>query len=353
VSLPKLLLVEDNPGDARLLRELLREGFELAHVERLEEAIARARSADLVLLDLSLPDSHGLDTFRRLHAAVPQVPVLVLTGLADDDGAVSAVREGAQDWLVKGTVDEDSLRRAVRYALERHRLTARLVELDRVRSLFLSVVSHDLKSPAAAILAGIDLLLGERLGPLEPRQRRVLELARQSARRQIRLVADLLDAAAIEAGSLALRPADVALGPLVEETLDELGPLLAEKRLEVTSALAEVTVRGDRDRLAQVIANLLTNAAKFARTSVTLTLTAGPDSAELVVEDDGPGLQAEIVPSLFERFVCGDGPSSGSGLGLSIVRGVAEAHGGTARATNRPEGGARFVVTLPRSGSVP
>ena len=124
----KVLLVEDNPGDARLLEEDLREvpgqEFELTHVERLEEASERLREEeyDVVLLDLSLPDSSGLDTVKRTFNEAPTMPIVVLTGLDDESLGLSAVREGAQDYLVKGQTQGRMLVRAIHYALERERL---------------------------------------------------------------------------------------------------------------------------------------------------------------------------------------------------------------------------------------
>lgn len=123
----KVLLVEDNPGDIRLLREILAEvtsvQFELAQVEQLSQALqylAQARF-DVILLDLSLPDSQGLETFLRIHAQVANVPIVVLTGLDDETLAVRAVQQGAQDYFFKGQVNGDLLVRSIRYAIERNR----------------------------------------------------------------------------------------------------------------------------------------------------------------------------------------------------------------------------------------
>ena len=123
----RVLLVEDNPGDARLLREMLQEAgparYDLIHLQRLEEARRRLKEErpDVVLLDLLLPDSHGLDTFRQVHACAPSVPILVLSGDNDEALAAQAVREGAQDYLVKGQTNSPLLARAMRYAIERKR----------------------------------------------------------------------------------------------------------------------------------------------------------------------------------------------------------------------------------------
>src|SRR5919112_2186878 len=123
----RVLLVEDNPGDARLLREVVREAegahIQLTHVDTLAKALAKldADHFDVVMLDLSLPDADGLDTLVRTHAQAPGVPIVVLTGLDDEKLAIRAVREGAQDYLVKGQVTGQLLVRAMRYATERKR----------------------------------------------------------------------------------------------------------------------------------------------------------------------------------------------------------------------------------------
>jgi DNA-binding response OmpR family regulator len=116
----RVLLIEDNAGDAKLLREMLgKEGagsFELTHLLRLSEAVAHLAKGgvDVVLLDLGLPDGHGLDTVRRAHAVAPDVPVIVLTGLDDEALAAAAMAAGAQDYLVKGQIESRALPRALR-----------------------------------------------------------------------------------------------------------------------------------------------------------------------------------------------------------------------------------------------
>jgi two-component system cell cycle response regulator len=124
----RILLVEDNPGDARLMAELLTNtgagGIGLQHVDRISVALKRLREQkfDVVLLDLSLPDGSGLESVVHMCAAVPQMPVIVLTGLEDDDLALAAVQAGAQDYLVKGQVDGALIARSISYAIERKRL---------------------------------------------------------------------------------------------------------------------------------------------------------------------------------------------------------------------------------------
>src|SRR5215475_13030938 len=133
----KVLLVEDNPLDSRLLRELLHEittaEFEITLTRSLSEALPRVAEErfDIALTDLSLPDSRGLEAFRMLHKAAPSVPVVVLSGVDDETVATNAVREGAQDYLVKGRLDAHLLGRAIRYAIERHAAEQALQESER------------------------------------------------------------------------------------------------------------------------------------------------------------------------------------------------------------------------------
>jgi len=155
----KILLVEDNPGDARLLRECLAETaelpFELFHRATLAEALESLakESPDVILLDLGLPDARGLDSVRRARRAAPEVPLLVLTGMSDGDLAVRALQEGAQDYLVKGQIDGALIWRALRYAAERQRVQLELLSLSLTDELtglnnrrgFMTLAGHHLK----------------------------------------------------------------------------------------------------------------------------------------------------------------------------------------------------------------
>ncbi len=132
----KILLVEDNPGDVLLFKGFIKnvEGApcELVHCGKLEEAIKLTQDSkpDIVILDLSLPDSHGLETIEKFQRAEPTTPIIVLTGQVSESVGLEAVRAGAQDYLVKGRIDGDSLIRSIRYAIERAKLLAQLREAN-------------------------------------------------------------------------------------------------------------------------------------------------------------------------------------------------------------------------------
>jgi serine phosphatase RsbU (regulator of sigma subunit) len=160
-----ILLVEDNPGDARLLRETLREvpaaRFALAHVERLDQALRSLaeKRFDVVLLDLSLPDSQGLETCAKVHAGAPLATLVVLTGLDDETVAVQALQNGAQDYLVKGQVDGNMLMRSMRYAIERtRRLDAERALLANEKEFrFARAIQQRLFPATAPELPGFDI----------------------------------------------------------------------------------------------------------------------------------------------------------------------------------------------------
>ncbi|MFQ5753377.1 MAG: diguanylate cyclase domain-containing protein [bacterium] len=142
----EILLVEDNPGDARLFQEALKEKannqFEVCHVEHIHEALEllNKNKFDVIFLDLSLPDGQGLETIGRLQEHAPRIPIILLTGTSDENLAIEALRRGAQDYLVKGHVDSNLLVRSMRYAIERQRL---LIEIENVRQMGSHLAYHD------------------------------------------------------------------------------------------------------------------------------------------------------------------------------------------------------------------
>ena len=147
-----VLLIEDNPGDVRLIREMLAEvrgtPIALECVDRLQAGLERlaADGIDVVLLDLALPDCQGLDTFTTAYTRAPRVPIIVLTGLADEGVAVRAVRDGAQDYLVKGEVDGPLLVRALRYAIERKRAEEQIQVSLKEKEVLLKEIHHRVKN---------------------------------------------------------------------------------------------------------------------------------------------------------------------------------------------------------------
>jgi signal transduction histidine kinase len=367
----RILLVEDNPGDARLLRFTLEEAeslrFGLVHAARLSEALNHVRDegADVVLLDLSLPDAHGMETVTRMLAAAPDVPLIVLTGLTDERMAMAAVQAGAQDYLVKGTVDGGTLARAIRYAMERKRMEMERATLLRneqdaraaaeaavnARDEVLRVVAHDIGNSLSAVK--IHAMVLERTLPAgDVEARKHTEAIRDLTQQMDRLRQDLLDVAAIEAGRLSFEPHETALAEVVDDVLGTMAGMAAEKALQIESCVPAglPAVWADRERLHQVLSNLLGNAVKFTPVEGHIRVSAVLDGEEVrvAVEDTGPGIPAEHLENVFDRFwQARSTRRAGAGLGLAIARGVVEAHGGRISARSEVGRGTTFEFTLP------
>jgi signal transduction histidine kinase len=349
-----ILLIEDNPGDARLLREMLNEQSsrytELTHVECMSAAEKHlvTHAVDIILLDPGLPDAQGLDAIRRAHAAAPRVPLVVLTGLDDESLAEQALQEGAQDYLIKGQIETRPLLRALRYATERKRL-------ERLKDEFVSTVSHELRTPLTSISGSLGLLMGNAAGSLPKPVARLLAIAHTNSQRLVRLVDDILDIEKMEAGRMAFNFSRIEVRPLVTQAI-EANRGFAEGygvrvRLEDTGAAADV--RADPDRLLQVVTNLLSNAIKFspADHEVVVAIETGTDMVRLTVRDHGPGVPIDFKPLIFEKFAQADAGAArqkgGTGLGLSIVKQIVSRLSGEVGFADAPGGGTIFHVQLP------
>ncbi|HEY1292409.1 MAG TPA: ATP-binding protein [Chloroflexota bacterium] len=357
----RALLVEDNPGDARLIREMLRDAggsanaISVSVVDRLASGIQHVRDhgADLVLLDLSLPDSSGLATFDTLHAAAPGTPIVVLSGLADESVAVTAVHHGAQDYLVKGQVDGSAVLRSMRYAIERQRLEDARAELERQRDEFFSSVSHDLRTPVAAIKAAIGVILANEPASMPAPLHRLLGNIDLAADELTRLIEDLLEIARLQAGRVTLWRSSIDLREVVARAVHAIEPLAAERAqtVEVERPDQPVMFEADGDRLGRVLRNLLANAQKYGRDEGCIGVRVEDDTRQvrILVTDDGPGIPAEVQERIFERFYrVGGSSAAGTGLGLAIARGLVELHGGRLSVESTPGQGSTFVITLPR-----
>jgi signal transduction histidine kinase len=361
----KLLLVEDNPGDARLIQEELKEvpstRFEVLHVPRMAEAEALAREVplDAVLLDLSLPDGHGLANIPRLLQAAPAVPLVVLTGTDDERLAVQAVHQGAQDYLVKGQVTGPLLVRALRYAIERKRVEEGLKreEAQRQTALFreqfLGILGHDLRNPLQAIAGNAGLLL--RYGGLTEPQRKAINRISISADRMARMINDLLDfTRARLGGGYPVNRARMNVHDVLRQVVEELEVAHPQRRFEL-SLSGNGWGDWDADRIAQAASNLVGNAVQYSPEGSPVEVMAKDDGDGICVQVHNLGLPipAERLPHIFDPFVRGLEGSRGQGrmglgLGLYITHEIVRAHAGTLRVTSTEADGTRFWMNLPR-----
>ena len=360
----RALVVEDNPGDARLIRETLRDSradaarIDLTFAERLDAVLEKLDQHvfDVILLDLSLPDSQGFDTFSQVHAAAPDTPIVVLSGLDDEAIAMRAVHGGAQDYLVKGHADGHTLLRAIRYAIERERLERARRDLERQRDEFFSSVSHDLRTPVAAIKAAIGVVIANRPDQTPPAFHRLFVNIDQAADELSILIDNLLEIARLQSGRVTLWRTSVDLRTVVERAMTALEPLFGMRHQRLTRSLpaTPVVASVDGERVGRVLRNLLGNAQKYGRDEGQVHIALIPPDAgwaEIRVTDDGPGIAVEDQNRIFERFYRVRGApgygASGTGLGLAIARGLVELHGGTLTVESQPGHGSTFCVRLP------
>lgn len=466
----RVLLVEDNRGDARLFAELLIEvphgQFALTTVDTLAQALAAVGGHDVVFLDLSLPDAHGLSTLTAMVGAAPSIPIVVLTGNDDDRVAVDAVKAGAQDYLRKAEITPSLIARTAWYAIERQKTVdhARRLALSdeaarRARfisrvtaaisaSLELDVVLDDVAKllvPTLGDTCTIELATGEPVGesendvtmmitPLIARGRRVgairfamstsersydddlrrlaeeiaerialgvdnaqlyaaaqlairgrdellavvshdlrnplnvvtlalqmiehdpdmlvaaLPRAKRGVDRMQRLIADLLDVAQIETGTLTVEPKAVEISGVLDDAFEQHRALASERQITLVRMYESpvgVAVC-DRHRIGQVLANLVGNALKFTPKGGTIRLGAEvrDDRIALIVSDTGQGIAPAHLAHIFDRYWQPERGSHGVGLGLAIVQGIVAAHGGEVFVESTLGAGATFRIEL-------
>ena len=240
----KVLLVEDNAGDARLLREMFRKekagSFELTHLARMSEAVAHlARGGvDIVLLDMGLPDGQGIENLRRARAAAPDVAMIVLTGLDDELLAAETIKEGAQDYLIKGQIENRALPRALRHATERHRMQ---VETDLIRTQqlqlrdeFLSLVSHELRSPLTSIYSFTTIVADGLAGETNPEQDDYLQIILRNVLQLEAMIEDLLEVTRAQAGKLSVELQPFSVDHAIAYAVETLKGFATEKEIALS-----------------------------------------------------------------------------------------------------------------------
>jgi sigma-B regulation protein RsbU (phosphoserine phosphatase) len=362
-----VLLIEDNPGDADLVRLRLVEGksvVEVTCVDRLADGIASLglHPPSVVLLDLNLPDSHGAETFRTVMAHSPDVPVVILSGQDDEALALKAVHQGVQDYLVKGDITSKQLERAMRYAVERQALL-RSLEITRKQQLefknqFLSHVSHELRTPLTCIHQYVTILLDGLAGPMAPEQTDHLKTVLKSVNQLHAMIRDLLEATRAESGKIRVEPRCISIGELVQQAVTMMRPIAGERQVGIEIGLDNriPLVHADPDRILEVLINLTDNAIKFTSPEGSVMVKAcmveaDEDAVYVSVTDTGRGISPDAKALIFERLYQDpeliDNNRTGLGLGLFICRELVNLHGGKIWVASEPGQGSTFTFTLP------
>jgi PAS domain S-box-containing protein len=229
-----------------------------------------------------------------------------------------------------------------------------LHRLNEIKSEFVSMVSHELKTPLTITKAGLQLVLSEALGAVTEKQKKILDMGVNAVNRLVRLIQDLLDIAKIEAGKMELKKQKIDMKDLVQEVIDIFHPQAEAKKLELQKKILchDATVEADHDRIIQVLTNLVGNAFKFTdKGSIAILISREKNELECCVDDTGAGIASEKIPLVFGKFEqfsdSHDLKQKGTGLGLSITKAIIELHGGRVWVESKLGKGSRFFFTLP------
>lgn len=408
MAIGSLLVVDDEESVAVTMAAILElDGYQMAVSTSGADAIRQLHTSefDLVLTDLRLDDADGLSIVGEVCRVQPDTVSIILTGYASLESAIKALREGAYDYLIK-PCDVDELRAVVARGMERRQLgvqlKARLAELqdanttirrmndelqdridaataelqrnveqlqqlDRLKSRFLSMASHELKTPLTSI-SGLSQVMLRRMRRrlehglsseaewLEEQQGHVdrLELLNSQTARLGRLIDELLDVSRIESGKLEFLMAPVDVAALVREVAERLQMTTSAHTIAVETNGVTGPLLADRDHLEQVLDNLVANAIKFSPNGgmICVSLRDAEGAVILSVTDAGVGIPPEQLEAIFDLFYQADDPVSrrtgGLGLGLYISREIVTRHGGRIWAESEPNAGSTFNVALPR-----
>ncbi|MGV2828854.1 ATP-binding protein [Myxosarcina sp. GI1(2024)] len=353
-----ILVVEDSASDADLLhRTFLKAGksqWSLKIVERLREGInlAKVSHFDIVLLDLSLPDSDGLDTVESFINAVPNLPVIILTAASDEELAIAAIGKGAQDYLVKGEIFPSLLVRSIRYSIERGQLLRQLVQSNADLEAFNFLMAHDLQTPLRTITSFSEIVLQDHAHQLDNRAKDYLQRSIAAANRLNTLIRDLLTYSRLGHSKIRLQKVDLA--KVVTEVIDDLETLRKEAQAEIFIEQFSFAVKSNYSILTQVILNLVTNAIKFvpadSQPRVKIWAERRQNWIRLWVEDNGIGIAPENQQKIFKVFIRLHGIQTypGTGIGLAFVKRAMERLEGRLGIESELGQGSRFWLELPK-----
>jgi signal transduction histidine kinase len=367
-SIDDILLVEDNPGDAKLLELTFRdESFtgvagpdDITHVETLADGLAELAETDydVVFLDLGLPESTGLDTLDRVMEDDPATPVIVLTGLDDQERAIQAIQRGAQDYLVKGDITGNTVARSLRYAIERRKQTVELERKKEQMEFFNSILRHDLLNGMNVIKMRAELLETRLDGDDRAEAETIVRWSDNiiDLTEKVRATLDTLTAES----DPELQP--IAMGPVVERQAERVRGK-ADGVTVRTDVPDDARVLAD-DLLGDVLGNVLTNAVEHGSTSphsqpredavehghvdgveIDVRVEAGDHETRIIVADDGPGFPVDQRERVFERGETGT-QSTGTGFGLYFVGAMVDTYGGTVEIGDSDAGGAEVTIEL-------
>ncbi|MCK4926603.1 hybrid sensor histidine kinase/response regulator, partial [Candidatus Aerophobetes bacterium] len=313
----------------------------------------------IALIDLKMPGMSGMELLEKVRDIDSNIVAVVITGYATIESAVEAMKQNAYDFLPK-PFTPDQLRVVTRRGLERRRLTlesARLQqEKEKMRENFISLVSHQLRSPLVSIQQNLEVFLGGFAGEVTYKQKEALESVNNRIDELIKIINNRLSITCIKSSKIVEKFEPVSLVPILSETIELLRPLAERNKItqKMDSPDSLPIIRGNREALKQAFTNLISNGINYNKEGGTLTIRVREEENYLVIEisDTGMGISPEKLPFIFDEFfrvkTSETQGITGSGLGLPIAKSIIETHNGSIKVESEPGKGTTFNVFLPK-----
>ncbi len=363
----RVLLVDDDEDDYLILKrtfgQIPNQPFVLTWTSRFDEAkeLVKSKDFDIYLIDYRLGEHTGLELLEIAMPSKRSEPFLLLTGAGDTTIEHKSIQLAAADYLVKGELDANSLSRALYYALGRKQIESQrlqhYIELNKTKDEFISLASHQLRTPATGVKQYLGMVLQEMAGQVPEAQRTLLEKAYESNERQLTIVSDLLKVAQVDAGKVHIRRRPTDLVPLLKDVAKEQAETYAtrQQKLVVEATDEPLVADVDQAKVRMVFENLIDNASKYSEANTTVTVRLSKDRtwAKVEIADQGVGIDALETSKLFEKFSRIHNHLStkvgGTGLGLYWANNIIDLHGGMIKVTSVVGEGSTFSVYVPAS----
>lgn len=373
----RILVIEDDPSQLRLVQAYLERSrdceYDLVACNSVSAGLAQLAESefDVVLLDLGLPDSQGLETFHSIHSGAPNVPIVIHSALSDQAIAIDAVKQGAQDYLVKGQTSGEVMTRALNYAIERTRISEQLrcaleqlqsaheqlktsqeqlIQAEKMSAVGTMVagVAHELNNPLTGIIQFARYC--SKYTDADDRRYPILQDIIHEGQRCAEIVRSLLTFSAMGDPD-ELESQDCNL--ILDRVLNLLGHRIEKENVTITRDITEPLprIQVKVNEIQQVFLNLITNALDAMRFSdskeIHIKVRSTGDFIRFTISDTGPGIPGENLTKVFDPFFTTKPPGQGTGLGLTVTRNTVSFHGGDITIDSDCDSGTQVTVTLP------
>lgn len=358
-----ILVIDDEQAMRDSCHQVLtKDGYRTETAEDGDRGLQKIKEIkpDLVLVDLKMPELSGMELLEKIGDIDPNIVSIVITGYATIESAVEAMKRNAYDFLPK-PFTPDQLRIITKRGLERRRLTLESVRLqqekDKMRENFITLVSHQLRSPLVSIQQFFDVILEGFVGDVASKQKEMIEEGSKRVDELLKLIKDWLNMFSIKAGKLTEKFEPVALTPILSQAVRILQPAAQPKkvRLQMQPPDSFSVVQGDEESLKQAFMNLISNGIIYNREGGMVTISTREKDNHSVVDisDTGIGISQENLPFIFDKFFRVRTEETrgvaGSGLGLPIAKEIIEAHNGSINVASELGKGTTFSILLPKA----